>query len=670
MKRYFNSEKRLVQEFHPGQPQLPIEKLIIQYIRQSSREQVKKNKQSAILQDIKLTGRLLAYGWPDEWVIKIDTDQGKSGQKRRDERAGLDELYRLVLNDQAGAVAAYDASRLYRNLTRVHYTDFVHMCETHNIVVVTYDTIYWPHSRRDMDALIDKFAEAARFIDEVVHGKLIPAKLQAIEDAQSYGGHCVPMGFYVVEDELEERKYYVVYEPHAKIIRWLFKRYRELNGNLGNLGREVRARNLTFPPFAGLETLPHVALRWNGEGYALRTRGGLISILTNPAYIGYYVYNGALISKEAHDAIVDMDDFLYAYSRLSPVTLDGQDNTSKPKLDRRQDVACDALLENILESDGAPVYVMAGNQTYTAKAYNDGWKTTELVAPVSLVDHEFSTALRLMLLELEKRHEQGFADSLYDLLQEAQETVAQEGDTLAGELEKVLKGIRQAELDKSIALEEEYADGVRDATRRLKRLRTDREQLEAKLARSEKEQADLAECQSLTEIALHQWDSVKFATKLRYVRLMVAQANMTAASPHFLRLDIVIGAPFYRLLTGFLYRQHGSRAPWTPEETGALRRLYPSADRLDVLKAIPKRSWEAIVQQASIAGLPRSTRLNTAGIPEHLSYADVLVMQQENITRDSTPRPDKAVHVAGVWRSQELPIEDNQASTSASAEPS
>jgi DNA invertase Pin-like site-specific DNA recombinase len=666
MNRHIDPSKRLVQEFHPGQPQLPIESLIVQYIRQSSREQVKKNKQSAILQDIKLTRRLLAYGWPDERVIKIDTDQGKSGQKRRDERAGLDELYRLVLSGQAGAVAAYDASRLYRDLTRVHYNDFVNMCETHNIVFVTYDTIYWPHIRRDMDALVDKFAEAARFIDEVILGKLIPAKMQAIEDAQSYGGHCVPMGYYVVEDELEERKYYVVYEPHAKIIRWLFNRYRELNGNLGKLGREVRARNLTFPPFAGLETIPHVALRWNGEGYSLRTRGGLISILTNPAYIGYYVYNGALISKKAHDAIVDMDDFLYAYSRLSPVTLDGQDNASKPKLDRRRGVVCDALLENILESDGAPVYVMAGNQTYTAKTNADGWKTTELVAPVRLIDDEFSIALRKLLIALEQRHQQGFADGLYELMTQAQETIAQEGDILAGELANVLKGIGQAELDKQIALEEEYADGVRDATRRLKRLQADREALEVKLARSEKEQADLAECQSLSEVALHQWDAMKFSTKLRYVRLMVAQANMTTASPHFLRLDIVIGTPFYRLLTGFLYRQHGSRAPWAPEETDALRRLYLSADRLDVLKAIPMRSWEAIVQQASIASLPRSTRLNTAGVPEHLSYADVLLMQRENITRNGTPRNDKAVNVVGVWRSEEIPIEDNQATTSSS----
>ncbi len=103
-----------------------------------------------------------------------------------------------------------------------------------------------------------------------------------------------------------------------------------------------------------------------------------------------------------------MDDFLYAYNRLSPVTLDGQENTAKPKLDRRQGVACEALLENILENDGNPVYVMAGNQTYTARTNADGWKTIELVAPVSLIDKEFSMALRMTLLELERRHQQGF----------------------------------------------------------------------------------------------------------------------------------------------------------------------------------------------------------------------------------------------------------------------
>ena len=151
-----------------------------------------------------------------------------------------------------------------------------------------------------------------------------------------------------------------------------------------------------------------------------------------------------------------MDDFLYAYSRLSPVTLDGQDNDSRPKIDRRHGVACDALLENILVNDGNHVYVAADTGRYTARVHNDGWHINPLAVPVPTIDREFSMALRMMLIALEKRHEQGFADGLYDLLQEAQETAVKESDTLAGELQKVLQGIKEAELQKKIALAEHY----------------------------------------------------------------------------------------------------------------------------------------------------------------------------------------------------------------------
>ena len=48
MTRHIDPSKRLVQEFYPGQPQLPIDLLIVQYIRKSTLVQVKNNKQSAI----------------------------------------------------------------------------------------------------------------------------------------------------------------------------------------------------------------------------------------------------------------------------------------------------------------------------------------------------------------------------------------------------------------------------------------------------------------------------------------------------------------------------------------------------------------------------------------------------------------------------------------------
>lgn len=79
---------------------------------------------------------------------------------------------------------------------------------------------------------------------------------------------------------------------------------------------------------------------------------------------------------------------------------------------------------------------------------------------------------------------------------------------------------------------------------------------------------------------------------------------------------------------GFLIRRHGSRPAWTEEEIETLKQFYPRADRLDVLKALPRRNWEAIVQQAIILKCRRSSWKNTSGIPESLCNLDAVLMNQ------------------------------------------
>ena len=64
------------------------------------------------------------------------------------------------------------------------------------------------------------------------------------------------------------------------------------------------------------------------ELYEYQVRDALVSILTNVAYTGNYLYNGVVVSREAHEPIVPMDDFLYAYARVGhdsrQATLDSQ----------------------------------------------------------------------------------------------------------------------------------------------------------------------------------------------------------------------------------------------------------------------------------------------------------------------------------------------------------
>ncbi|MGZ3616985.1 MAG: hypothetical protein ACXWOL_09000 [Ktedonobacteraceae bacterium] len=75
--RRFNPDKRLFKPFVYQPQELPIDKPVALYIRQSTEAQRKYNIQSLILQDEEMGNRLGIVGFRN--VIKIDIDQGMSG---------------------------------------------------------------------------------------------------------------------------------------------------------------------------------------------------------------------------------------------------------------------------------------------------------------------------------------------------------------------------------------------------------------------------------------------------------------------------------------------------------------------------------------------------------------------------------------------------------------
>ena len=190
--RKFNPDKKLFKPFTYQPQELPIDKPVALYIRQSSDAQVKYNIQSLILQDEEMGNRLGIVGFRN--VIKIDIDQGMSGQKRRDERKGLDNLYKLAEGGLIGAVAAYDASRWYRDQTHTEYNEFIQVLIRYNLPAILFDEdngirVYWPHRQTDMDALREEFKSAAFYLRHI-YGKVIPCKMKAIESWRLFWRPC------------------------------------------------------------------------------------------------------------------------------------------------------------------------------------------------------------------------------------------------------------------------------------------------------------------------------------------------------------------------------------------------------------------------------------------------------------------------------------------------
>jgi Resolvase, N terminal domain len=650
--RTYKPAATLLTEQDEVEHHLPIDRPVAQYVRRSSMGQVKgKNKtvQSKYQQDEATEKRLRAKGFTD--IRKIAVDDGKSGQ--RIDRQGQQDLYRMVKRREVGAIAFYDASRLWRDPSHTYFNDFIQMIQRFHVPIITHDQTFWPDNRNDMDKLREEFAHAAWQLRHFTD-KVNPARLQAIELGQTYGGGCVPVGFLVVG--VKGQKHFEIYEPHAAIVRWIFRRYRELSGNLSRLFREVRS--VTFPPFEDwVDPPPPLALakEKDGSGYRIRSRKGLISILTNAAYVGWYIFskgekieeeigtdeNGeplfkikrvvarTLQNEEAHEAIVDRYDFLYAFNRLSDMTLDGERNEVKPEVNRRYGVAVDALLEGVLYHGKYPMYAMAkGGGLYIVSLPDDAEREKEMSIQVKRLDREFSIGIRILLAELEQRHEKGLEDELHQKLLDAQTEKAAQAVDYEEQLATIDKGIRGWEMDKQSARDQGYKPGLDEANRQLKRLHEDREALKGKQQQAEREQAALQKCMGLLDIALHQWDKLPFETQRQFVQLMIKRVNICEVAPHIIRMDIGLNEPFSYSLECHLFRPRGAKTPWSPEEIAALKRLYPTGDRLDILKAFPKRTWESVKEQATGMELMRLRKRtwNATGIHHELSWQDAQLM--------------------------------------------
>lgn len=616
---------------------LPTAYKLGQYIRQSTEKQVKKNKQSTALQDEDLRKKLIRYGWNADNIIKFDNDQGKSGQKRIDQRIDMSKLYSMIERGEIRAVAAYDASRLFRDLTRVQSSTFLDACTRHDIVVITYHRVYWPSNRADNKALYDEFEKAADFIDETVHGKLIPAKNRAILIDKTYGGGAVPMGYIVDYDEDSPTyKKYIPYAPHAERVRYLFKRFRELNGSVQALGRELLQTNFRFPLFVGIDHVPHVSPTRREDGYTLVNRDGLIGLLTNYIYIGWYVWNGVIVSRDNHTAIVPEEDFWYAHGRLSKYTPDGELNEKKPAYPtHKKPEQIKALLQDVIKSDIGPVYPYASSQKYVVRRAQDSYNRGDaLFLDIKLLDTAFVHALLNVLAKRREQEEKegNIENGLYAKLRQLQNEKEEEVSSIDSQIEQAQKLINKHERLKAVAEEEDNEEEYRVQVRKLKQLNETYKDLVAKSKQAENEKGEAEECEDLIECVLNDWKGLKFNKQLRFVNLVTESVTISSASPHFIKMEIAFKPLLDCNVIGYVYRRKGEHGnKWDEDELKALEEIYPHADRANILQRFPGRTWEAIVRRANIQEIKRRVYLNTSNAHESHTSQDIEILEELNL---------------------------------------
>ncbi len=656
---------------------MPTHKKVAIQARQSRKRQAMYNKESYEYQTKVMYQRAIKLGWSDDDITMLIENKRKnrkgeyvlvdaSGTKRIDQRPTMQDLWGYIGSDEYGAVMTRAVDRLFRHINMIEPAQFAEHCKKHHVIILT------EHQRFDFNKRPEDtkrfLAEAQKGADYITEHIAMMGRYRHEKSLRGeWDGRNIPVGF--VLDE--ERLHYVICEEHAAVVRWIFRRYRELGGSFSELYKEIAALPYLFPYVAGVK----LSRMTRGErGYTITPRG-LRDLLCNTAYIGWWlVYDYAyktvdledgstqrVLDKKTlrakiernHPAMVDDLDFWYAYDTLNPEQQEGERHT-RERFSKIGTIAAGALLEGIVTS-------LNGNRVYVNQmAEGPEHAIYEIVAPtehalytrkgaiyVKTVDTLF-TDLLLAKLEEGKRLRNLFkqvglendADFLEHLMVIKFMNAAQAAQQSTKEFDTKLKGYREEAASLEHTLHYGAAklppETVVKFSEDLAKLHVSIGQLELKKKRAQVAAAELTKFAEKLDDIPAVWKEMRVSMQQRFIKLVVESITLSKPSPNWMLLDIT-WAYFNEWDESprslfYIWQKKGRGQSWNEEEKAILRQLYPYADRASILAALPRRNWYAIITQSTRMGVSRFCYSDEKGIPHTLSLDDAAFMRRVGLT--------------------------------------
>ncbi len=642
---------------------LPIEATWGIYARQSTPAQLINNTESTEMQTEDLNQWLLTRGVAEERILLFDADLGVSGTLRIDQRTGLQELVGYIEADEIKAVLVYLVSRLFRDQTGVQYNTFANICKEHNCILITADGMIFNFNNPMHLKMFRYLAEmAAEFIPQQIH-YLNAAQLRKARKGYYAGWGVVPSGYIV--DYCKDNKTYqklIVYLPHAKKVIWIFKRFFELGGNIMQLRREVLDMPYVFPAF-GSEVDQRNITHWKrrllpGGGYSL-SRSGLEKLLTNPVYIGWWIVQGDVISRNNHERVLDEEEeylFWYAFERLAPYTTEGKLNTNReiqPKRYFQKDTKPPQFGE--LKERLIPVspytkvftHLTHGTQHYciVPPARTSYSHTGYMEMEAHLIDRafedlffdhlrqsrDFEVYKRWIASETQKQQQQ-----LANLTHQLNQIAIQQQAAMKEILDTQTRIIAQAQSEEERKQLEQETEPLlnmwREELTNYLSLKQELSQKKEHLQQSQELRQAEQYADFQTELAklIPIWHTKPLRLRIEFVNLFVKEAILEVVATHFVRLTVYWSYPMWEPDTSYIRRKRGVLPYWTEEERDTIKQYYPTSKRQRLLQLLPHKSWDAIRTEASNLGTRRNL-FEKCEIPHNLTWADWQFMQAQAI---------------------------------------
>ncbi len=639
---------------------LPLKVLWAIYARQSTPGQLLKYTESTEMQTDDLIKWLQDRGVRDNYHL-FDADLGLSGTLRIDERPALRELIRRINADEIKAVLVYQISRLFRDLTGIQHNTFADDCKQHNCILVTaYDGMIYNFNNPIHLKMFRFLAEAAAEYLQQQIGLLHEARLRRARNGFYVHMGNLPSGFLVDYDKDSPTfRKLVPYLPHRQIILdMLYRRYYSLCGDFSALCRELDTMPYVFPsfePWVDQRTVNQWKRRKRNGGYSL-TRKGIITIMTNPVNIGWWIVGGDIISRANHEGLIPPDEeylYWYAFDRLSEYTPDKERNESRiissPRHFYQRDTEpTEGLLKDRITAENAKVrvHLKHGSVHYAITPLNQGIYIRDMhEIDAAAIDNAFADVFFTHLSEThdldeyrqwvvsETQNHEALIDTLTKQLRKMEDTQ----DAALNEILSLRTQIQQEATteDERKQLEREAAPMIAKLREKFNLLEKPKKDVTEKLHKAQHSERyvtlkQFADFQTEIVKLINVWAEKPLSIKKEFINLTVSEAQLSIIAPHWIQLDVYWTHPQWEAERLYIPLSHGARPVWTEDEKELLREVYATAPKETVLQLFRTKNWGAILKMAEHLNIRRSM-FTPYPLPNHLSWEDIQFMQEHNI---------------------------------------
>ena len=409
------------------------------------------------------------------------------------------------------------------------------------------------------------------------------------------------------------------------------------------------------------------------KGYHI-SRRGIISILTNPVYIGWMIVAGDIVSTHNHARLIPPDKeylFWFAFDHLAEFTIKGEVNANRSLPPRRffrrhtKDEA--GLLKDRIEGlEGYVIYMhLCEGRTPCYRIVKKATKIYDKNASqieCDLIDGEFT---KLLFTHLRQTNElDGFHQWITDVLQKRKtqteivmaqlEEIAVQQEAILDEklairthiTEQVKAALAEDKAADVEALKVQFEQEVKQDIERLNirahKLDEREKELREKLPTGENEKEvkgarTFADFQTELEKLANVWEKKPLKEKKEFVNLLVKKAVLSHIATHWIQLTIHWTHPAWATQTLYMFRRRGHKVGWTDEEKEVLRTHYAASPREVLLQLLPHKSFAALHNQANRMSLQRPQELprQKLSIDRLVTWSDYEFCQSMGVSPDT-----------------------------------